>query len=84
MQISQQIVDILLVHCATDCRHQAVAMQHGCGNTLIVSRRSARQLRAQIGAWEGLGIETLVLGVGVVPFHVTNADDIAMFASLRP
>jgi alkanesulfonate monooxygenase SsuD/methylene tetrahydromethanopterin reductase-like flavin-dependent oxidoreductase (luciferase family) len=45
---------------------------------------TVEELRAQIGEWEGLGVETLVLGVGVVPFHVTSADDIAMFASLRP
>jgi alkanesulfonate monooxygenase SsuD/methylene tetrahydromethanopterin reductase-like flavin-dependent oxidoreductase (luciferase family) len=45
---------------------------------------TVEELRAQVGEWEGLGVETLVLGVGVVPFHVTSADDIAMFASLRP
>jgi alkanesulfonate monooxygenase SsuD/methylene tetrahydromethanopterin reductase-like flavin-dependent oxidoreductase (luciferase family) len=42
------------------------------------------EVRAQVAEWEGLGVETLVLGVGVVPFHVTSVDDIAMFASLRP
>ena len=41
------------------------------------------EVRAQVGEWEALGVETLVLGVGVVPFHVTSVDDIAMFASLR-
>jgi len=40
------------------------------------------ELRAQIEEWEGLGIETLVLGIGVVPFHVTSLDDVAMFGSL--
>jgi len=40
------------------------------------------EVRAQIGEWEGLGIDTLVLGVGVVPFHVTGTDDVAMFGSL--
>jgi len=41
------------------------------------------ELRDQVGEWEGLGIDTLVLGVGVVPFHVTGLDDVEMFASLR-
>jgi len=40
------------------------------------------EVRAQISEWEGLGIDTLVLGVGVVPFQVTSADDVAMFGSL--
>lgn len=39
------------------------------------------QLREQVAQWEGLGIDTLVLGVGVVPFQVTSVDDIAMLAS---
>jgi alkanesulfonate monooxygenase SsuD/methylene tetrahydromethanopterin reductase-like flavin-dependent oxidoreductase (luciferase family) len=42
------------------------------------------EVRAQVAEWEDLGVETLVLGLGVVPFHVTSVDDIAMFASLRP
>jgi alkanesulfonate monooxygenase SsuD/methylene tetrahydromethanopterin reductase-like flavin-dependent oxidoreductase (luciferase family) len=41
------------------------------------------ELREQVGEWDALGIDTLVLGVGVVPFHVTSIDDIEMFASLR-
>ena len=40
------------------------------------------EVRAQVAEWEGLGIDTLVLGVGVVPFHVTSVDDVAMFGSL--
>jgi alkanesulfonate monooxygenase SsuD/methylene tetrahydromethanopterin reductase-like flavin-dependent oxidoreductase (luciferase family) len=43
---------------------------------------TVEEVRAQVGEWEGLGIDTLVLGVGVVPFHVTSADDVAMFGSL--
>ena len=39
------------------------------------------QLRAQVAEWEGLGVDTLVLGVGVVPFHVTSLDDVSMLAS---
>jgi alkanesulfonate monooxygenase SsuD/methylene tetrahydromethanopterin reductase-like flavin-dependent oxidoreductase (luciferase family) len=41
------------------------------------------ELRDHVGEWEGLGIDTLVLGVGVVPFHVSSVDDVEMFASLR-
>jgi alkanesulfonate monooxygenase SsuD/methylene tetrahydromethanopterin reductase-like flavin-dependent oxidoreductase (luciferase family) len=41
------------------------------------------ELRDQVGEWETLGVDTLVLGVGVVPFHVTSLDDVEMFASLR-
>ena len=40
------------------------------------------EVRVQISEWDGLGIDTLVLGVGVVPFQVTSADDVAMFGSL--
>jgi alkanesulfonate monooxygenase SsuD/methylene tetrahydromethanopterin reductase-like flavin-dependent oxidoreductase (luciferase family) len=36
------------------------------------------ELRAQVAEWEGLGIESLVLGVGAVPFQVTSTDDVAM------
>jgi alkanesulfonate monooxygenase SsuD/methylene tetrahydromethanopterin reductase-like flavin-dependent oxidoreductase (luciferase family) len=37
------------------------------------------QIREQVAAWEALGIDTLVLGVGVVPFQVTGTDDVEMF-----
>jgi alkanesulfonate monooxygenase SsuD/methylene tetrahydromethanopterin reductase-like flavin-dependent oxidoreductase (luciferase family) len=40
------------------------------------------QVRAQVAEWEGLGIESLVLGAGVVPFQVTSTDDVAMLGSL--
>jgi alkanesulfonate monooxygenase SsuD/methylene tetrahydromethanopterin reductase-like flavin-dependent oxidoreductase (luciferase family) len=36
------------------------------------------ELRDQVAEWEGLGIESLVLGVGAVPFQVTGIDDVAM------
>ncbi len=42
------------------------------------------EVRAQVGEWEALGVDSLVLGVGGVPFHVTSADDVAMFGSLHP
>jgi alkanesulfonate monooxygenase SsuD/methylene tetrahydromethanopterin reductase-like flavin-dependent oxidoreductase (luciferase family) len=39
------------------------------------------EVRAQVAEWEALGVDTLVLGVGVVPFHVTSLDDVAMLGS---
>lgn len=41
---------------------------------------TVEQIREQAATWEGLGVETLILGVGVVPFHVGAADDIALLA----
>jgi alkanesulfonate monooxygenase SsuD/methylene tetrahydromethanopterin reductase-like flavin-dependent oxidoreductase (luciferase family) len=38
-------------------------------------------VRAQVAQWEGLGVDTLVLGVGSVPFHVTSTDDVAMLGN---
>jgi len=40
------------------------------------------ELRAQVAEWDGLGVESLVLGAGVVPFQVTSLDDVAMLGSL--
>jgi len=41
------------------------------------------ELRDQVAEWEGLGIESLVLGVGAVPFQATSTDDVAMLAGVR-
>ena len=38
-------------------------------------------VQEQIAAWEALGIETLIVGAGVVPFQVSGLDDIAMLAA---
>ncbi|MGZ4691931.1 MAG: LLM class flavin-dependent oxidoreductase [Acidimicrobiia bacterium] len=38
------------------------------------------QVQEQAATWAGLGVETLILGVGAVPFHVGAADDIALLA----
>ena len=38
-------------------------------------------VREQIGTWEALGVETLILGAGVVPFQVSGLDDIALLAA---
>jgi alkanesulfonate monooxygenase SsuD/methylene tetrahydromethanopterin reductase-like flavin-dependent oxidoreductase (luciferase family) len=36
------------------------------------------EVREQAATWAGLGVETLIAGVGAVPFHVTSLDDVAM------
>ena len=38
------------------------------------------QVREQVAQWGDLGVETLILGVGAVPFHLGNRDDLAMLA----
>jgi alkanesulfonate monooxygenase SsuD/methylene tetrahydromethanopterin reductase-like flavin-dependent oxidoreductase (luciferase family) len=38
-------------------------------------------VQEQVAAWEALGIETLIIGAGVVPFQVSGLDDIAMLAA---
>ena len=42
---------------------------------------TVEEVRAQVAEWEAIGIDTLVLGVGAVPFHVTSIDDVAMLGS---
>ena len=38
------------------------------------------QIQEQVATWASLGVETLILGVGAVPFHVGAADDVALLA----
>jgi probable F420-dependent oxidoreductase len=38
-------------------------------------------VQEQIAAWEALGVETLIVGAGAVPFQVSGLDDIAMLAA---
>ncbi len=38
------------------------------------------QVQEQAATWADLGVETLILGVGAVPFHVGTADDIDLLA----
>jgi len=39
---------------------------------------TVEQIREQVGAWEELGVDTIVLGVGAVPFQVSAADDVEL------
>jgi alkanesulfonate monooxygenase SsuD/methylene tetrahydromethanopterin reductase-like flavin-dependent oxidoreductase (luciferase family) len=41
---------------------------------------TVEELRAQRSRWEELGIETLIVGVGAVPFAVTTVDDVELLA----
>ena len=42
------------------------------------------QIREQVEEWSTLGVETLICGVGSVPFHVGALDDVELVAeSLR-
>lgn len=42
---------------------------------------TVEQVREQAAIWEGLGVESLVLGVGAVPFAVTAPDDVELLAT---
>lgn len=41
---------------------------------------TVEQVREQVAAWEALGVETLILGVGAVPFQVGALDDVELLA----
>ncbi len=36
------------------------------------------EVRAQVSEWDALGVETIVLGVGAVPFQVSSIDDVEL------
>jgi alkanesulfonate monooxygenase SsuD/methylene tetrahydromethanopterin reductase-like flavin-dependent oxidoreductase (luciferase family) len=36
------------------------------------------EVRAQVRVWEDLGVDTLILGVGAVPFQVSAPDDVEL------
>jgi alkanesulfonate monooxygenase SsuD/methylene tetrahydromethanopterin reductase-like flavin-dependent oxidoreductase (luciferase family) len=40
------------------------------------------EVREQLGEWDALGVETIVLGVGAVPFQVSTVDDVDLLLSL--
>jgi len=39
---------------------------------------TVEQVQEQIKGWEALGVDTIILGAGVVPFQVADRDDVAM------
>jgi hypothetical protein len=42
---------------------------------------TVEQVREQAVIWAGLGVESLILGVGAVPFAVTSTDDVELLAT---
>ena len=38
------------------------------------------EVREQAAGWEALGVETLIVGLGAVPFAVTALDDLELVA----
>ena len=62
------------------------------GTTLAEWRRgrlvgTVEEVHQQLEEWEAVGVDTVVLSVGAVPFSVTTPDDVALLAaacSLRP
>ena len=41
---------------------------------------TVEQVREQVVRWSELGVDTIVAGVGAVPFAITTADDVALLA----
>jgi alkanesulfonate monooxygenase SsuD/methylene tetrahydromethanopterin reductase-like flavin-dependent oxidoreductase (luciferase family) len=41
---------------------------------------TVEQVQEQIAKWGDLGVETLILGVGAVPFHLGDRDDLVLLA----
>jgi hypothetical protein len=41
---------------------------------------TVEEIRAQADEWSDLGVETLVVGAGAVPFQVVALDDVEMLA----
>ena len=39
---------------------------------------TVEEVREQVAQWEALGVDTLIAGVGAVPFHVSSRDDVEM------
>ncbi len=39
---------------------------------------TVEQVQAQVREWDALGVETLIVGVGAVPFHVSATDDVEL------
>jgi probable F420-dependent oxidoreductase len=40
------------------------------------------QIREQLAGWDDLGVETVILGVGAVPFQVSALDDVELLAEV--
>jgi alkanesulfonate monooxygenase SsuD/methylene tetrahydromethanopterin reductase-like flavin-dependent oxidoreductase (luciferase family) len=45
---------------------------------------TVEQVREQLGAWRDLGVSTLVVNLGALPFGVPDPDDLELVASALP
>jgi hypothetical protein len=36
------------------------------------------EVQSQVREWSALGVETIILGVGAVPFHLSALDDVEL------
>jgi alkanesulfonate monooxygenase SsuD/methylene tetrahydromethanopterin reductase-like flavin-dependent oxidoreductase (luciferase family) len=43
---------------------------------------TTEQVREQAAAWEALGVETIIVGPGSVPFHVASLEDVDALAEV--
>jgi alkanesulfonate monooxygenase SsuD/methylene tetrahydromethanopterin reductase-like flavin-dependent oxidoreductase (luciferase family) len=43
---------------------------------------TVEEVRDQLAQWETLGVDTLIAGVGAVPFHVATTDDVEMLGEV--
>jgi hypothetical protein len=41
---------------------------------------TVEQVREQVAGWTDLGVETIIVGLGAVPFAVTTLDDLELVA----
>ena len=39
---------------------------------------TVEQVREQVGEWNTLGVDTIILGVGAVPFQASTTDDVEL------
>jgi len=42
---------------------------------------TVEQVQEQVAVWSELGVETIILGAGALPFHVGSLDDVAALAA---
>ncbi len=66
---------------------QAAAPAGLLDGTDLASYRSRRlvgtvdEVREQVAGWDALGVETLVIGAGAVPFHVSGLEELELLAA---
>ena len=43
---------------------------------------TVEEVRDQLAQWEALGVDTLIAGIGAVPFHIASTDDVEMLGAV--